>query len=1310
MNIQAALSRFLKLPLADASLQLLNELGYKSDRTVDLSSTKPEDFLGIITQMVPGATFDRAKALFDDWSSANLLFQLTDDNVSGQNTLFKETAVAPGLLRSYLFFAVELTGSDYSRTKLTGIARQLNRLFPMPVMVFIKHWEKDKPALSIAVINRARNKREASKDVLGKVTIIRSIALENTHRGHVDILDSLRVENLKHPQRLPINNFDALHTAWEEIFNVELLNQRFYRDLSNWFFWALPQVDFPSDVDSDSERRRATSLIRLLTRLIFCWFLKERRLIPEDIFIEAELKKILKDLDDDSSSFHEAILQNLFFATLNQRMGTNPEGQPYRAFAKDEGFQKNKTTYGVDTLFRYEEHFQNPDEIVSRFADVPFLNGGLFECLDRTEEEIQKKAYVDGFSRNPKKRPNLPNRLFFSPELKVDLSDAYGEPKRKNETVRGLIRLLNSYKFTIVENTPLDQEIALDPELLGKVFENLLASYNSETKTTARKQTGSFYTPRPIVDYIVDESLKSYLSQVLVHHGSEEDLAKAGLEKLLGYGEEKPPFTSREQDLLLEAIHQCKILDPACGSGAFPMGMLHKLVHLVHKLDPQNQKWKQLQIDAAQRIPDSNAREAAIAAIEEAFNENDADYGRKLYLIENCLFGADIQPIAIQITKLRFFISLICDQREARHKENRGIRPLPNLETKFVAANTLLALESKVPEGDLFADDVRAIEKQIAAKYHDHFNVRSRREKLELQRSIRKLRQELGKMLGSVAGEESKLIAAWDPFDQQQTAGFFDPHWMFGPSLTEGFDIVFGNPPYVQIQKLPIEVKEQLKSFSVKRGKGKVEVRSRFETFDSMGDIYCLFYERGAQLLKPGGTLSYITSNKWMRAGYGVSLRDYFSNRVRVKQVVDFGGNLVFSTAMVDTVIVVAERTSPAESHPSVVIPKECDIERELGAFVSHNSVKLKNTYGGESTWVILSPERQRIKEMVEAQGVPLEKWDIQINYGIKTGFNEAFYITSEEKVAFCREDPRCAELLVPLLTGADIKRYGAEWDGTWMLFIPWHFPLHEDPSIKGDSKVAEQALMDRYPVIYRHLLSYKKQLSARNKAETGIRYEWYALQRWAADYHAEFAKPKIIYPNMTKYLPFFVDRDRGFFVNDKGFILTSEQESLGYLVSVLNSSLFRCCFIDNFPNLGEDRRELRKIFFDKIHIRRPHLREVELFEPLVGLVQFARRPEENGGAGDEMRATFLEDLIDACVMECYFRDHMAERDLLFHDQLRPLLAGYDANASHDAQLEFLHQFYETVNAPAHPIRNQLIRLTAESPDLLAVIKREGAV
>ena len=188
-----------------------------------------------------------------------------------------------------------------------------------------------------------------------------------------------------------------------------MLNERFYRELASWYFSALGQVEFPADLEPDDEKRRATGLIRLLTRLIFCWFLKEKNLIPEKLFHPADLERLLKDFDDDSPSYYQAILQNLFFATLNQRMGKDAKGQPYRFFAKDEGFQKNRATYDVNTLYRYEALFrETPEAALAHFADIPFLNGGLFECLDRTEDGTDKKRYLDGFSRNDKKRPIIP--------------------------------------------------------------------------------------------------------------------------------------------------------------------------------------------------------------------------------------------------------------------------------------------------------------------------------------------------------------------------------------------------------------------------------------------------------------------------------------------------------------------------------------------------------------------------------------------------------------------------------------------------------------------------------------------------------------------------------------------------------------------------------------------------------------------------------------------------------------------------------------------------------------------------------------
>lgn len=407
-DIAAALAHFQTLPLKDASRQLLARLGYKSDKFLAGAGSRPQDFL---KDFASGHPLDEEKALVPEWKSADLIFQLTDEEL--QTTLFTDGSVHSGLLKSYIFIAIELKGTDYARGKFSGIARQINRLFPMPVMVLFRHGD----LLTIAVINRRRNKIDDSKDVLEKATLIRDIHFAQPHRGHLDILASLALSNLVHPQKKPITDFDTLHAAWEQIFNVELLNERFYKELSNWYFWALPQVEFPADLEPDDEKRRATGLIRLLTRLIFCWFLKEKGLMPEKLFHPADLAKLLKGFDPESetsSTYYQAILQNLFFATLNQRMGRDGNGKPYRVFATDEGFQKNRATYDVNNLYRYERLFAVPEEeALALFADIPFLNGGLFECLDRTEDGTDKKRYLDGFSRNPKKRPHVPDRLFF---------------------------------------------------------------------------------------------------------------------------------------------------------------------------------------------------------------------------------------------------------------------------------------------------------------------------------------------------------------------------------------------------------------------------------------------------------------------------------------------------------------------------------------------------------------------------------------------------------------------------------------------------------------------------------------------------------------------------------------------------------------------------------------------------------------------------------------------------------------------------------------------------------------------------------
>ncbi|MCX7905993.1 MAG: hypothetical protein N2561_00430 [Bacteroidetes bacterium] len=459
---------------------------------------------------------------------------------------------------------------------------------------------------------------------------------------------------------------DKLHEA----FSVEAVTKQFYQEIANWYFWARDHVVFPMpQSERNPDAYISQSLIRLITRLIFCWFVKQMGLIPRELFDLRTLATLLKDgaklPNSKDTIFYKAILQNLFFATLNQEIGK-------RGFRKRNKHPRGRDPHhGITNLYRYEDYFTDPKEFLRLVERIPFLNGGLFECLDRVEEGIR----IDGFSDHPKNPLSVPDFLFFSEERTVDLSAAYGEAKYKRATVRGLIHIFNRYNFTVTEATPLDQEVALDPEMAGKIFENLLAAYNPKTATTARKATGSYYTPREIVDYMVDEALIAYLETALSSrkpqiHTDETQMNNSRtsirenlcpsvannpfeqkLRHLLAYNDEPHQFSPAEVDTLIAAIDNLKALDPACGSGAFPMGLLHKLVHILGKLDPRNERWKQRQIArvqeairAAEKIEDAAIRERTlkdlehqIASIKDAFARGELDYGRKLYLIENCI-------------------------------------------------------------------------------------------------------------------------------------------------------------------------------------------------------------------------------------------------------------------------------------------------------------------------------------------------------------------------------------------------------------------------------------------------------------------------------------------------------------------------------------------------------------------------------------------------------------------------------------------------------------------------------------------------
>ena len=490
--IQSALKAMIGVPLAEAAQVLLAEMGYRSDRTLSGQSGHVADFLTQFPTKNPNTVPEQE--FRDSARSARLLFQLTDAEIelgtSGQGTLLTPNSFDKGNLKSFLFATVELEKDQYARGRYAAFTREINKRLSQPAVVLFRTASN---LLTLAFVHRREHKRDKSRDVLGSVSLIREIDLRDPHRAHLDILDDLTLdERLTWMQThgKPIS-FDGLLAAWLDALNTEELNRRFYRELSDWFGRAGEEATFPTGQTINLEREE--HLIRLITRLLFVWFMKEKELVDGDLFVEAQVKRLLKNYDrEQGDSYYRTVLQNLFFATLNTEMDR-------RSFS-----QGQNATHRNFSLYRYKQEMADPDRLLTMFRQTPFINGGLFDCLDSEEATGEGGYRIDCFTdnvTNPRSKDHgilsIPNHLFFD----------------EDDGKRGLINLFEGYKFTVQENTPVDQEVALDPELLGKVFENLLAAYNPETKETARKQTGSYYTPRQVVDYMVDEALVASLAQ-----------------------------------------------------------------------------------------------------------------------------------------------------------------------------------------------------------------------------------------------------------------------------------------------------------------------------------------------------------------------------------------------------------------------------------------------------------------------------------------------------------------------------------------------------------------------------------------------------------------------------------------------------------------------------------------------------------------------------------------------------------------------------------------------------------------------------
>lgn len=825
-------------------------------------------------------------------------------------------------------------------------------------------------------------------------------------------------------------NDDDLHTR----FSVEVLTKEFYNELSDWYAWAIQIIRFPNDINNDTDNSKYNNegAIRLITRLIFVWFLKQRHLIPEEFFNETFVaQSLLKDFNPHktegffqhklkNTKYYPAILQNLFFAMLNSPITAEGSNE-----LSERHFRNGRGDFDNNKLMRYEDYFSNPQLFVDLAnKTVPFLNGGLFDCLDDKDHGM----YYDGFSDTEKSRKDLivPDFLFFGEEVgkNIDLSEWYGNKNKKKVSARGIIDILKRYNFTVEENTPFDKEVSLDPELLGKVFENLLASFNPETQTTARKQTGSFYTPREIVQYMVDASLIAHLKRTVA-----KDL-EPQFRQLLQYTDEPIDFTDEQRKAIMQSLYDCKILDPACGSGAFPMGILQQMVHILGRIDPNNAQWKEMMMNQAInetteafKSATKEERQELIADVERSFDEgvNRPDYARKLYLIENCIYGVDIQPIAIQISKLRFFISLVVDQNTNTDPiDNFGIRPLPNLEAKFVAANTLIGLNSDLSLADQ-ADSVRNLKQQLKTAKHKIFSAKTVRTKRKYKQQVNELRIAIAnelESLGFINGTETYQLASWDMFDQNASSPFFDPDWMFG--VKEGFDIVIANPPYVFTRD--VKFSGDFKKYIDKEYFSKVNNSIEKSKSKQSGKInlFAVFVMKGIMLNTKNGILTYILPNNILRTTTYDLVRKYIIDNTSITQIVDLGSG-IFEKVTASTIILQLNNLIRTDNEVTVLTQVHDFSLRLFDTSIIHQNQFLKNISYAFN--IFGNNVVCRILQEIEHNCYHLGNICSYISPGIDGDKNK--YVS----------DNMASEQYKPLLYGKNIKRYAIQFDDNYILY-----------------------------------------------------------------------------------------------------------------------------------------------------------------------------------------------------------------------------------------------------------------------------------
>ncbi|GAA8433401.1 class I SAM-dependent DNA methyltransferase [Helicobacter pylori] len=966
----------------------------------------------------------------------------------------------------------------------------------------------------------------------------------------------------------------------------------------------------------------------------------------------------------------------------------------------------------LESLLISFKHFEDRFLTTENFKDFNALNTLFFEVLAKKNSErslskedkiLEKIPYLNSslFDQTPleskgykiRSLDNEPLEIY--PKSVLKKHEEYQE-KKDWTLLEYLFEFLRVYDFTttpkdIKDNQNKSESRLINPSVLGLVFEKLNGY-----------KEGSFYTPSFITSYMCKESITPIvLDKFNATYQWDCENLKVLREKI------DRNFSSNEKAKeYLNTLLSLRICDPAVGSGHFLVSALNEMVLIAYELGLIASLYRcdlRLENDEiiihTPKTPHTPEDKVFKYTIPHSENDPHHQIQKELFelkkdIIENCLFGVDINPNSCEITKLRLWIELLKYSYYIfeEGKNTNNLETLPNIDINIKCANSLISrfnlnddlkkipnIKKKIQEyKDLVAqykdpNPLYPLNKQdLINKIQDLKNtfsltLKDPKTKAELEKAIEKhitnyndfalddksLLTGLNYFIPSLFGtpklspkEEEEAFASYgriralrkkldDALSGGEYHNAFEWRFEFPEVLDDegnflGFDCIIGNPPYIRQEKI-----KDLKPLLQKQ---------YHDFYNSSSDIYTYFFALASNLLKEKGFNAFITSNKYTRAKYGAKLRELLLKKTTIVSYMELNALKVFESATVDTSIIHFIKQPPLKEsvfkyYEPIKNDKE-DLKNAHSLLIKQNALKTESFIFANTTLLDL-------RDKIEQNGTPLKDWGIQINYGIKTGCNEAFIIPTEKRDAILKncddaqkdergmsERERTKELIKPILRGKDIKRYSYEWADLWVIFIPWHFPNTGSPK---DMEQNEQDFFTHYPIIYAHLLSHKDELLKRNKDETGKRYEWYCLQRWAASYLQDFEKEKIVYGEIVQEPRFYLDNGECelgvFYAEATSFILTGEH--LHYLLGMLHSQLVTFAFKTFYAGggLGESGYRYKKAFIERLPIPQITQKNQELAQKITDCTERILKSKEKDPKANTQE---LEKEIDALVYQLY--------------------------------------------------------------------------